>query len=460
MSESVDPYTQRAGEAVDAPVRFRDRVKHLGPGIIVSGSIVGSGEILLTSSLGAQAGFVLLWWVLLACWSKSIVQAELARYILTSGDTYLRAMNRVPGRVKGPRGAVSWPIVLGLLAFFPGMLGMAGILGGAGQALSLLLESSEPSITVSSTAATGIIAVLVTAILWTGAYLRVERAMLFLVISFTLITLICALMMQATEFQMSFADLSSGLNFDFPAEYAVLALAMYGYTGVNSGEIAAYMYWCVEKGYPSYIGADKSDPKWPARAQGWLKVLRTDVWVTLIILTCATLPFYLLGAGVLNRSGLQPEGLDTIRVLSDMFTQTLGTWSLWLFGFGAFFILFSTALSSIGAGGRFIPEYLIETGYLKRNLVQRAMWIRVYVLVIPPFGFLVYLFYSSPVVLVTISATIAAMMLPIQSGATLWLQRNHMDPRVRPERAARYLLVSVFIFQCAMAIAVVRYVVF
>jgi Mn2+/Fe2+ NRAMP family transporter len=454
MNDAADPYTQRPGETADAPHGFFNRLKHLGPGVIVSGSIVGSGEILLTSSLGAQAGFVLLWWVLLACWSKSIVQAELARYIITSGDTYLRALNRLPGRIATPRGAISWPIALGLLAFIPGITGLAGIIGGAGQALALLFGSEN------SVLMTAIIALSVTAILWTGAYLRIERAMLFLVISFTLTTLVCAFMMQATEYRMTLDNLTAGFTFDFPVEYAVLALAMYGYTGVNSGEISAYMYWCVEKGYPNYIGADRSDPRWPQRANGWLKVLRTDVWVTLLILTCATLPFYLLGAGVLHRDGLTPQGLETISVLSDMFTRTLGAWSLWVFGLGAFFILFSTALSGIGAGGRFIPEYLIEMGYLDRQNVKRELWIRGYVLVIPPLSFVLYLFYQSPLALVTFAAVVGAMLLPIQSGVTLWLHHKHLDPRVQPGLPARLLLVTVFIFQCAMAAAVIRFVVF
>ena len=138
MADSPDPYTQRPGEIAEPPTRFMARLKHLGPSVIVSGSIIGSGEILLTSSLGAQAGWVLLWWVLVACWSKSIVQAELARYIITSGDTYLRALNRVPGRIRGPNGPISWPLILGLIAFIPGVTGTAGILGGAGQALDLL----------------------------------------------------------------------------------------------------------------------------------------------------------------------------------------------------------------------------------------------------------------------------------------------------------------------------------
>ena len=91
-----DPYTVREGGAVPPPTNWRGRLRYLGPSVVISGSIVGSGEIILTSGLGASAGFILLWWVLLSCWIKSLIQAELARYTLVSGDTYVRAMNRFP----------------------------------------------------------------------------------------------------------------------------------------------------------------------------------------------------------------------------------------------------------------------------------------------------------------------------------------------------------------------------
>ena len=211
----------------------------------------------------------------------------------------------------------------------------------------------------------------------TRSYARLERAMLGLVCSFTLATLVCSITMQFTEFGISRSDLAAGFAFDFPFEHLALALAVYGYTGVNSGEIAAYTYWCVEKGYPSYVGHDRDDPEWLARARGWTKVLHADVWVALIILTCATLPFYILGAGVLHAIGEQPKGLETITALSNMFTQTLGPWAVWLFGFGAFFILFSTALSAIAAGGRFVPDYLIEMGFFaRRDLGRRHAFTR------------------------------------------------------------------------------------
>lgn len=316
-----DPYTIQAGGTREAPTTLRGRLRYLGPGIVVSGSIVGSGEILLTAGLGATVGFIMLWWVLFSCWIKSLIQAELARYVVTSGDTYLRALNRLPGTLPGPNGPISWPVWLGLIGFIPGLLGAGGIIGGAGQALGLLLPN------VSGGAATGIAAVLVMLILWSGRYARIEKIMIVLVISFTISTVVSALLMQGTEYRATAADLASGMTFAFPLEHAVLALAMYGATGVAAGEIAAYTYWCIEKGYASFVGADREDPRWVARAQGWIAVVQTDVWVTLGILTCATLSFYFLGAGVLHRLGELPAGTDTIKVLSEMYTQTLGAWS-------------------------------------------------------------------------------------------------------------------------------------
>ena len=267
--------------------------------------------------------------------------------------------------------------------------------------------------------------------------------------------------MQFTEFKLEVSDLVEGLSFDFPIEFVVLAMAAYGYTGVNTGEVAAYTYWCVEKGYPSYIGAERDDPEWAARARGWIRVMQTDVWVTLLILTLATLPFYFLGAGVLNPLGERPEGQATIASLSNMFTATLGPWAFWLFALGAFCILFSSVVAGIGAGGRVMPDYLTVLGFLDRGkLANRSRWTRGYVTVVPVLGFFLYLGFQSPVALVTIGALASALLAPIQSGATLWLQRRHMDARVAPGVAARTLLTTTFLFQLAMTGLIIWYVVF
>lgn len=449
--QAVDPYTFRTGETREAPTSLRGRLRYLGPGIVVSGSIVGSGEILLTAGLGANVGFVMLWWVLFSCWVKSLIQAELARYVVTSGDTYLRALNRLPGTLPGPNGPIAWPIWLGLVGFVPGILLSGGIIGGAGQALGLLLPNVEGVV------ATFIAAALVMFILWSGRYERIEKVMLALVISFTIATIISALLMQTTEFRATPADIASGFTFEFPLEYAALALAMYGATGVAAGEVSAYTYWCIEKGYPSFIGSDRSDPGWVDRALGWTRVVQTDVWVTLLILTCATLSFYFLGAGVLHRMGEQPEGTDTIRVLSGMYTQTLGPWSYWLFSAGAFCILFSTVLSGLGAGSRSFPDLLVTFGFIDRqNLSLRKRWTTGYIIVMPILSAFIYLSYQQPIALVIFGALFGAFMLPVQSFMTLYLHARLLDDRVKPRKWVFGLIVAIFLVQAFLSVVIIR----
>ncbi|MDP7277540.1 MAG: Nramp family divalent metal transporter [Planctomycetaceae bacterium] len=425
--------------------------------MIVTGAVIGSGELVLTTSLGAAAGWSLLWWLVLSCWCKSLVQAEIARYTIVSGDTYLRALNRLPGRI----GRVSWPICLSLLAYIPITMGLGGILGGAGQSLSFFASLAD--ITIDGKVCAGIIAVVSSIILGTGSYLWLERVMLPLVLIFTLTTLICSIAMQFTEFHTSLDDVVGGMSPDFPlfVSYAALALAAYGYTGTTSGDITAYTYWCIEKGYPSYVGSDRSAPEWESHARGWMKVLHTDVWLALIIVTCATIPYYVLGAGVLNQMGVVPQGnSETISTLSNIFTQTLGPWAVWIFSIGAFLILFSTVLSGMGANGRVFPDYLVELQLIDRsNLALRKAIIRWYLAALPIITFLIFLFSPSFVILIMIGALTSAIFLPIQAGATIWLQSRQMDPRIRPRALTRAVLWAIFLFELAMAGLVIWFVV-
>jgi len=454
MDDVRDNYTQPEGRVAEPPKTWRGAIRYLGPSVIISATIVGSGEIILTAGLGAAVGYAMLWWVLFSCWSKSILQAELARYIVLSGDTYLRALNRIPGRIPGPRKDFAWPIGLGLVGFATGLTGLGGLIGGAGLALSMVIDEIEPLYAV------GGLSLLAAILLGTGHYRRIENIMLVFVVTFTVLTLTGAVTMQWTEFSTSPSDLSSGFAFDFRVEHAVLALAAYGYTGVNASEIAHYTYWCIEKGYPARIGRYDGSEAWFVRAEGWLRVLRADVWITLLLLTCATIPFYLLGAGVLHPLGQAPSGTETIRALSHMFTQTLGAWSIWPFAAGAFAILFSSSLAGVAAGARFIPDYLIELGYLDReSLPTREAIIRWYCLGIPFVGFGLYAGFERPVLMVTIAASYAAIMLPLQSGMTIYLQTQYLPARVRPKLAAYWLLRLMFLLQSVLAIAVIYFAV-
>ena len=129
---------------------------------------------------------------------------------------------------------------------------LAALWGGAGQGLELLTG-------IPAAISAAIIAIIAMMILASNSYRYIERVMLALVMGFTVMTILSAVMMQFTEFQLTSDDLATGFTFDFPLEHAALAIAMYGYTGVNAAEISAYTYWCVEKGYPKYVGVDRDD---------------------------------------------------------------------------------------------------------------------------------------------------------------------------------------------------------
>ena len=72
-------------EIQEAPTTFNGIRKQLGPGLIISANIVGSGELIVTTKLGADVGFIMLWFIT-GCLLKVFVQLELGRYDIQEED--------------------------------------------------------------------------------------------------------------------------------------------------------------------------------------------------------------------------------------------------------------------------------------------------------------------------------------------------------------------------------------
>ena len=121
---------------LEPPVGFRATLKYLGPGLILAGSIVGSGELIATTRTGAEAGYSLLWLIIVGCVLKVFAQVEICRHCITHGETTLTALDKIPkcGR------AIS---VFWLVTFLFGLGQLGGIVGGVGQALDLVLPIPE-----------------------------------------------------------------------------------------------------------------------------------------------------------------------------------------------------------------------------------------------------------------------------------------------------------------------------
>ena len=96
-TSNVDPYAMPSDAIQEPPPTLWQALRKIGPGIVLAGSIIGSGELLLTTSLGADYGFLFLWLILYSCVIKVFIQIELGRYAISSGKPTLGAINELPG---------------------------------------------------------------------------------------------------------------------------------------------------------------------------------------------------------------------------------------------------------------------------------------------------------------------------------------------------------------------------
>jgi Mn2+/Fe2+ NRAMP family transporter len=121
-------------QIIDPPHSLGAIIRQIGPGLIIAANIVGSGELIMTTKTGAQAGISLLWLILLGCVVKVFVQLEFGRFAISHGETTLTSLNRVPGpKILGINWIVAfWAI---MVATSTGQLG--GILGGVSQSVSI-----------------------------------------------------------------------------------------------------------------------------------------------------------------------------------------------------------------------------------------------------------------------------------------------------------------------------------
>ena len=89
-----NPYDFQPDEIAEPPRTFATTLRKIGPGLILSASIVGSGELIATTTLGAEVGFVALWLIVLSCLIKPAVQSEFGRYVIATGETGAEGLKR------------------------------------------------------------------------------------------------------------------------------------------------------------------------------------------------------------------------------------------------------------------------------------------------------------------------------------------------------------------------------
>jgi Mn2+/Fe2+ NRAMP family transporter len=438
---SEDPYQLDPAAVAEPPQTLLSALRRIGPGMVLAASIVGSGELIATTTLGAENGYFALWIIVLSCLIKPVVQAEMGRYIIASGETGLAGFNHVPG----PRFKVNWVVWLWAIMVLITMMQVGAMLGGVAQAMSLIV----PGVTIKAWVL--IFAVITLALLLGGGYDRVERFAVFKVALFTMLTLMSAALLMRNPQYFSWSALATGFTFQMPTKGFATAVAVFGITGVGASELFMYPYWCVEKGYARFTGARDGSPEWAARARGWIRVMHLDITASMVIYTVATLAFYLLGAGVLHGMGLVPKANDMIPVLSNIYTQTLGGWALWLFYAGAIVTLYGTVFASIAAQSRMYADMVrLMGGFASDDYAARVRYRNLFIVILVIIPVSLYLFFVSPVWMVTVGGIGQAAMLPVIGIGTLYLHHRRLPREIAPARWRTVALWIVTAIICVM----------
>jgi Mn2+/Fe2+ NRAMP family transporter len=474
-------------------------LRNLGPGLILAGSIVGSGELIATTRTGAEAHFDFLWLIIIGCIIKVFAQIEFGRHVITFGKSSLESLNELPGPCfhsvrRGRKVRANWILVFWVVMFLSILGQQGGIVGGVGQALAITLPITEQgteknrimsekvsliiqlkefetngdieSIDLLRTKIDNlpplppasddlywslIISGITIIFLLNGRFSLIEKYCIILVSSFTFITILNLIALQSNEsWAIKMDEIIHGLSFSFPESKngvnpLMTALATFGIIGVGASEILVYPYWCTEKGYGAFTGKRDKSKDWLYRAKGWIKVMKWDAWGSMLIYTFCTIAFYLLGASVLGRSGLIPAGSEMIQTLSSMYSPVFGKWAQIIFLIGSVAVLFSTFFVALAGQSRMAVDALTTSGLIPNDQKLKNRLIKGLGVVLPIICVTCYAFFKKPVLLILISGSMQALMLPIVGFAVLYFRYKKSDKRIGYSKIWDFMLWLSFI---------------
>ncbi|PCJ94089.1 MAG: iron transporter [Flavobacteriaceae bacterium] len=420
----MDPYLPSKETILNPPIKFRDRLKHLGPSLILSAAIVGSGELIATTTLGAKAGFTTFWLILLGCLIKVMAQVAFGKHTIMTGETAMQAFNSLPGP-NGKRG--NWAVWSVTIMMLLKLLQLGGIIGG----VAIILNLALPIISIPLWAF--IVAVFVGFLVYRGYYKFIERVSIFMIGFFTIFTFTALYFLKFTPHALEWGDILSGLQFQLPKASLAFAFGAFGITGVGGDEIIHYNYWCLEKGYAAYVGPKDNSVAWESRVKGWVKVMHLDAVIALVIYTCVTAAFYLLGAAMLHSQGTIPEGFGMIETISTIYTDALGPKAKIFFLVGSFIVLFSTLFAALAAWTRQFADIFGQMGLLDffdQKIRQKT--IKILAFTFPLIWATLFVFIKLPVIMVMIGGIVGSLILLLVVIAVLYFRYRRTSIAFRP----------------------------
>ena len=442
-----------------------------GPGVIVLGLSIGSGEFLLGPAIFVKHGLSLLWVTLVAVFFQTVFNTELMRYTVATGEPV------VTGFMRTRPGKTFWAWFYALLYFL--QIGWPAWAATAAGAIFFLFAGrlAAPPADATNIYLIGI----VTFLACVGVLLIGKRiARTLEVLNWLLVACILGsflvlgiLYVPGGTWLSALAGFSgydtarSAFNF-LPEHLDILLLgALVGYSGGGGVLNLTLSNWARDKGYGmgSRVGhiagavhgekvhlADtgfmfEPDAANQARWRGWWRIVRVDQWGIFFVgaLLGMMLPALLYVTFV--ASGTDIKGLAISAVLAQTIGAAAGPWLGVGVAFLGVWILFKTQLDCVEGMTRSITD-ILWTGSARvrtwRGGDVRAVYYTVLAAVVV-WG-IIALKLAAPVMLLQIGANIAGVVFIIASIHLLYLNTRVLPVALRPPMWRRVALVGMVLF--------------
>ncbi len=392
------------------------KIKMLGPGIMLTAMISGRTHVVLLPAAGAHWGFALLWVVVAAYFFNYFFYDLGVRYIGATGNSIITAWMHFVGRYGR---WVLWVVLAAAFALTSTLVAAyVSILG----TITLAMIPNFPG----GYAAAGIAWVTLSAlIILLGKYKGLEwlskAFMIVLFLSFAI-----AFFVQPP----SISAFSSGLVPTFiPITALAFLVPMMAMPG-SPADVFILSSWIMEK-KKVWQGVSGDPIKMKKKAYDMaLLDLRVGMFISFAVAI-----FIISLAGTVLYPDSVPVGIETMVVIANMFTETIGPWMYPLFMIGVLVAITSSIINAVDGASRLAGRVInglkgkleeAETMSLQRILP---------LVIILALGTTFAIVYAEPVFLTIIAGALYLIMYPLSYYIHYWACKNLIEEEeLRPKK--------------------------
>lgn len=434
--------------------------KAIGVGVVVMGLAIGTGELILWPHLTVKYGLGILWFALLGILFQAIINHEVARHEVATGESFFTSSGRY----------LKWSPVFWLFSAFLLYLwpGWASVLGSMLASLfgfgTYLIWGWVALALVLVCTFTGKVAYDV--LEWS---LKIIVPIFFiLIVFFSVLNISTETFVGALKGLVNFGYIPQGIDMQvllgavvFAGAGGMLNLCIslwyrdknFG-MGAHTGRISNPITGKAEAVSPMGAVFDVKDEKNLFRWHEWMKFVKIDQGVIFFGLGFTTLFLLSVNAySVLAPLGIVPEGLNVATAQAEIFSAKWGIWGEKLFLVMASFMLFSVMWTVLDALARIVSDILHTNSrmgelrkyfsWLERISVHHMYYATILIVVVLGAALLPL---KQPLPWITLSGALGGVTMAIYTPMLIYLNNKKLAKTLRPNLLTNVLLVLISAF--------------